>query len=131
MPSKIDHIGLVAPRDKFDEVVAWYKKVLAPLKYDELRRYPGVVGLGADGIPDFWITARDGPLQSGIHLAFQAPDHATVDAFYNAAIEAGSTDNGKPGLRPQYHPNYYAAFVVDPLGNNFELVHHGNCNNNQ
>jgi hypothetical protein len=49
-------------------------------------------------------------------------DHATVDAFYNAAIEAGSTDNGKPGLRPQYHPNYYAAFVVDPLGNNFELV---------
>jgi lactoylglutathione lyase len=127
MPSKIDHIGLGAPRDKFDDVVAWYTKVLAPLKYDEVKRFPGVVGLGADGIPDFWIAARDGPSQLGIHLAFRAPDQATVDAFYKAAIEAGGTSNGQPGLRPHYHPNYYCAYVVDPLGNNLELVHHGSC----
>jgi len=127
MPSKIDHIGLGAPRDKFDDVVAWYIKALAPLKYDEVKRFPGVVGLGADGIPDFWIATRDGPSQLGIHLAFRAPDRATVDAFYKAAIDAGGTDNGQPGLRPHYHPNYYCAYVTDPLGNNLELVHHGSC----
>ena len=59
-----------------------------------------------------------------VHLAFQAPDRATVDRFHSAAIAAGGTDNGKPGLRP-YHPNYYGAFVLDPDGNNIEAVYHG------
>jgi hypothetical protein len=86
MPSKIDHIGLGAPRDKFDDVVAWYTKVLAPLKYDEVKRFPGVVGLGADGIPDFWIAARDGPSQLGIHLAFRAPGGLCFEYEYYALL---------------------------------------------
>jgi catechol 2,3-dioxygenase-like lactoylglutathione lyase family enzyme len=66
----------------------------------------------------------DGPATTGLHLAFQAPDTTAVDAFHSAALEAGGRDNGAPGERP-YHPGYYAAYVLDPDGNNVEAVYHG------
>ncbi len=72
---------------------------------------------------EFWVDKAEGPV-SRVHLAFQAADRATVDAFQKAALAAGGRDNGRPGERP-YHPGYYGAFVLDPDGNNIEAVHHG------
>ena len=63
-------------------------------------------------------------LQTGAHIAFAAPDRATVDRFYEEAVAAGGRDNGRPGIRPNYHPNYYGAFVLDPDGHNIEAVCH-------
>jgi catechol 2,3-dioxygenase-like lactoylglutathione lyase family enzyme len=96
----------------------------------------GVLGIPLGGEADdyFWADelfvstadskAAQGKLTGRHHLAFQARDRATVDAFYEKTIAAGGTDNGKPGERP-YHPGYYAAFVTDPDGNNIEAVYHG------
>ncbi len=69
----------------------------------------------------FWIGQSEEPI-TGAHVAFAAPTRAVVDAFHNAAISAGAMDNGKPGLRPHYHPDYYGAFVLDPDGHNIEAV---------
>ena len=77
----------------------------------------------ANGKPDLWI-GGEGGLQRPIHIAIAAPNRAAVDAFYRAAIAAGGKDHGAPGLRPHYHPNYYAAFVLDPDGHNIEAVCH-------
>jgi len=86
--------------------------------------YEGV-GFGSPGKPDFWISKTLENRASGpVHVAFSAPDRATVDAFYFAAMRAGGRDNGAPGLRPHYHPSYYAAFVLDPDGVNIEAVCH-------
>ena len=92
------------------------------------------VPLGGESEKHFWadelfVSAPDSPAAAGvttgrIHVAFQAKDRATVDRFHAAAIAAGGKDNGAPGERP-YHPGYYAAFVLDPDGNNVEVVHHG------
>ena len=92
------------------------------------------VPMGGSGDDYFWadelfISTPDSAAAQGSptgrnHIAFQARDRATVDAFYRAALAHGGTDNGKPGERP-YHPGYYAAFVLDPAGNNIEAVHHG------
>jgi catechol 2,3-dioxygenase-like lactoylglutathione lyase family enzyme len=73
--------------------------------------------------PDFWI-GGEGRLNRPLHVALTAKDRASVDAFYHAAIAAGGKDNGSPGPRPHYHPNYYAAFVFDPDGHNIEAVCH-------
>jgi catechol 2,3-dioxygenase-like lactoylglutathione lyase family enzyme len=75
------------------------------------------------GADEFWVDMADGPI-SQVHLAFQARDHDAVDRFHAAALAAGGTDNGGPGERA-YHPGYYAAFVLDPDGNNIEAVYHG------
>ncbi|MFQ6776928.1 VOC family protein [Cereibacter sphaeroides] len=80
------------------------------------------------------VSAADSPTSSGEltgrhHLAFQAKDRETVDAFYSAALENGGRDNGAPGLRA-YHPGYYAAFVLDPDGNNIEAVYQGDATRN-
>ena len=97
----------------------FYKAVLTAL---------GFVDAVAEG-PDYfsadelWIDQAAGPL-SQVHLAFQAPDHGAVERFFAAAIAAGGKDNGAPGERP-YHPGYYAAYVLDPDGNNIEAVYHG------
>jgi catechol 2,3-dioxygenase-like lactoylglutathione lyase family enzyme len=89
-----------------------------------LKAYPGqAYGLGADAKPDFWITAG-GPTSPRVHVAFVAKDRATVDAFHRAALAAGGTDHGAPGLREHYHPGYYGAFVLDPDGHNVEAVCH-------
>jgi len=118
----IDHIHLVV-RD-LDAARRFYEAVF------------GVLGipLGGSGADYFWADelfvstpdseAAQGQLTGRHHLAFQAQDRATVDAFHRAALEAGGRDNGAPGERP-YHPGYYGAFVLDPDGNNIEAVHHG------
>ncbi|WP_313351891.1 VOC family protein, partial [Paracoccus sp. (in: a-proteobacteria)] len=82
------------------------------------------LGYGRDGKPFFWIGSGRVAV-AATHVALSAPDRATVDAFHAAALAAGGRDNGAPGLRPDYHPGYYAAFVLDPDGNNIEAVHHG------
>ncbi len=88
----------------------------------------GMADAGADhpdhfAADELWIDMAPGPV-SRVHLAFQAPDHDAVERFYAAALAAGGKDNGAPGERP-YHPGYYAAFVLDPDGNNIEAVYHG------
>jgi predicted lactoylglutathione lyase len=80
-------------------------------------------GFGVGGKPDFWI-GGEGGLDRAMHIAITAKDRATVDAFHQAAIAAGGTDNGAPGLRAHYHPDYYAAFVLDPDRHNIEAVCH-------
>jgi predicted lactoylglutathione lyase len=81
------------------------------------------LGYGPDGHPQFWI--GDGDVKGDrVHVAFAAKSRAVVDAFYQAAIAAGGKDNGAPGIRAHYHPNYYGAFVLDPDGHNIEAVCH-------
>ncbi|RWF46405.1 MAG: VOC family protein [Mesorhizobium sp.] len=104
--------------------------------YEAVFRVLGVP-IGGTGEDYFWADelfissadsrAAQGKLTGRHHLAFQARDHAMVDAFHKAGLAAGGTDNGAPGERP-YHPGYYAAFVLDPDGNNIEAVHHGPAN---
>lgn len=100
---------------------AFYEAALAPLGYSALMAFPGAVGMGANGKPDLWLA--QGAL-TPFHLAIAAPNRAAVDAFYQAAMAAGAQDNGAPGPRPQYHPGYYGAFVIDPDGYNLEAVCH-------
>ena len=113
----LDHIGLRTAQ--FDTLLAFYKAVLAPLNYTVMMQYPGAAGFGRE-YPDFWIGADDKG-GSNVHLAFKADDHAVVDAVHAAALASGGRDNGAPGKR-DYTPTYYAAFVIDPDGNNFEVV---------
>jgi catechol 2,3-dioxygenase-like lactoylglutathione lyase family enzyme len=124
----IDHIAF--PVGDIAKSTAFYLKALAPLGIEiimevsaEETGHGASVGFGANRKPFFWI--GEGPLpQSHLHVAFAAQNRAEVDAFYRAAMEAGATDNGMPGLRPDYHANYYGAFVLDPEGNNIEAVCH-------
>ena len=119
----IDHIQLVV-RD-IEASRRFYKAVFAVLE----------IPIGGDEKDFFWadelfVSTADsqaalGKLTGRHHLAFQARDRAMVDAFYAAGLESGGVDNGKPGERPHYHPGYYAAFLLDPDGNNIEAVFHG------
>ena len=117
----VDHVRLrVADVERSRR---FYEAALAPLSYRVvLEPAPGVVGMGS-GMPDFWL--EPGEPSGPLHLAFRAEDSGVVEAFHRAALQAGGTDNGGPGLRPQYHPDYYGAFVIDPDGNNVEAVTHG------
>ena len=108
----------------FEVAKRFYLGALEPLGYRVVYEEPGALAYLADahGL-DFGI-GRRGPV-GGAHVAFHCGDRALVDAFYEAALAAGGTDNGPPGLRSQYAPDYYAAYVHDPDGNNIEAVHHG------
>ena len=124
----IDHTGVSV--SNFHKAKAFYEKALAPIGYALIMELPAsvtgsadVAGFGEPPKPDFWI-ASGGPNKPPVHIAFRVSSRATVDAFYRAAIAAGGTDNGPPGLRPHYHPNYYGAFVRDPDGHNIEAVCH-------
>ncbi|MDC8785347.1 VOC family protein [Roseateles koreensis] len=124
----IDHTGLVV--SDFDKSRAFYVQALAPIGYALLMELPAsvtghtdVAGFGEAPKPDFWIS-RGQANKPPIHIAFRVMSRAVVDAFYQAALAAGGTDNGLPGLRPHYHPNYYGAFVLDPDGHNIEAVCH-------
>ena len=97
----------------------FYSKALAPLGYSLVFEVEGFLGFGDAGAPNFGVVQR-GPVGGG-HVAF-ATDRASVDAFHAAAMAAGGTDNGAPGLRSHYHEHYYAAFVRDADGNNIEAV---------
>ena len=101
----------------------FYDEVLALFGYRAVYEEDGALAYFADaGGLDFGIGRRD-PV-GGAHVAFECDDRASVDAFYAAAMGAGGADNGAPGLRPQYAPDYYAAYVFDPDGNNIEAVCH-------
>jgi catechol 2,3-dioxygenase-like lactoylglutathione lyase family enzyme len=124
----IDHTG-VAVSDP-TKSRAFYEQALAPLGYKLLMEIPKqftggkvVLGFGEPDKPDFWINEGT-PQTPPIHVAFRAKTRAEVDAFYKAALAAGGRDNGAPGPRPHYHPNYYGAFVLDPDGHNIEAVCH-------
>ena len=118
----IDHVSVKTSNQSTSR--RFYEKALAPLGYQVLMDFQDgqVVGMGIGRKPDFWFAA--GEPSGPVHLAFSAPDRATVDAFYAAALAAGGKDNGAPGLRAEYHPGYYGAFVIDPDGNNVEAVFH-------
>ena len=117
----IDHITLHVT--DIAKSRAFYTQALAPLGYALVMDFGHACGLGVKGKPDFWL-AGGVATEPQFHVAFHAANRAAVDTFYAAAIAAGATDNGAPGLRPQYHPNYYGAFVLDPDGQNIEAVCH-------
>lgn len=116
----IDH-AVIAVAD-LDRSRAFYERALAPLGVTVLYARPDRVGLG-DTRLFFFLTVGQRP-SGPVHLAFAAPHRAACDAFHAAALAAGGIDNGPPGLRPQYHPAYYGAFVLDPDGNNVEACCH-------
>jgi catechol 2,3-dioxygenase-like lactoylglutathione lyase family enzyme len=130
----IDHLSL--PVSDYQRSRAFYDKALAALGYKmakEIIDQPDFVaaGYGAPGEaePPFWIGAPRLPgvppvTPQGQHIAFAASSQAAVDAFHREALAAGGRDNGAPGLRPHYHANYYAAFVLDPDGHRLEAVCH-------
>lgn len=117
----IDHIGIEVA--DYNGSKGFFTASLAPLGYEIVMEWGGWCGLGHDGKPDFWIHGTT-PTKPGMHIAFASPDRKTVDAFYAAAIKAGARDNGAPGIRAHYHPNYYGAFVIAPDGHNIEAVCH-------
>ncbi|MDX2165375.1 MAG: VOC family protein [Gammaproteobacteria bacterium] len=117
----LDHIGL----DVSDIIKskAFYLAALKPLGFELFMEWEKWVGFSVNGKPYLWL--RDGTTTSpGIHIAFTAKDRKAVDAFYKAALTAGGKDNGAPGVREIFHPNYYAAFILDPNGHNIEAVCH-------
>ena len=116
----LDHVSLRV--QDFPRALAFYRAALAAIGYRVATEFPDAAGLGEPGKTDLWITLTDKPLLPA-HIAFRT-DRARVDAFHAAALAAGGTDNGAPGVRADYHPHYYAAFVIDPEGNNIEVVCH-------
>jgi catechol 2,3-dioxygenase-like lactoylglutathione lyase family enzyme len=128
----IDHTGVIV--SDFSKSKAFYTAALDAIGLALLKEFPAsvtgntdVAGYGAPATsslgasPEFWL-AHGKPGAMPIHVAFRVSSRTLVDAFYNAAIAAGGRDNGAPGLRPQYQPNYYGAFVLDPDGHNIEAV---------
>ena len=118
MSASIDHIGLNVT--DYDKAKAFYIAALLPLGITAMADYGTVIGMGGD-FPFLWISAGS---PGHVHLAFRADDRKAVDAFYAAAIKVGGKDNGRPGLRTEYHENYYGAFVLDADGHNIEAVCH-------
>lgn len=115
-----DHIGItVADLGKSRR---FYEAALSPLGYRVAYEDAATIGLGKDGTPALWLS--QGKAGGPVHVALSAPDRRAIGAFHEAALAAGGRDNGGPGPRPQYHATYYAAFALDPDGNNVEAVCH-------
>jgi len=124
----IDHVGITV--SDFEKSKLFYSKALASIGYSMLMEITAAMtgskdfaGFGVQPKPDFWIGSGV-PNVPPVHIAFRASNRAVVDAFYEAALAAGARDNGAPGIRSHYHPNYYSAFVLDPDGHNVEVVCH-------
>lgn len=117
----LDH--LVLKVTDYEKSSRFYKEALAPLGYEVIMELEAGVGFGMQGKPYFWVTGGERH-PSGLHIAFASPNRKLVDAFHAAALKAGGRDNGPPGIRAHYHPDYYGAFVFDPDGNNIEAVCH-------
>jgi catechol 2,3-dioxygenase-like lactoylglutathione lyase family enzyme len=125
----LDHIGFTV-RD-VARSRAFYERALAPLGIKVVMEVTpeetggdSYLGFGEGQKPYFWVGSGPHNLAGRLHVAFAAPDRASVDAFYAAAMAAGGTDNGAPGIRAHYHPDYYGAFVLDLDGHNIEAVCH-------
>lgn len=117
----IDHVSL--PVQDLVRSRRLYETMLASIGYSLVMEHEiSGVGFGVRGKPTFWL--RSGGGSSSVHVAFAVSTHSAVDAFYASAIHAGAACNGKPGVRSEYHPTYYGAFVLDPDGNNIEAVCH-------
>ncbi|KAK1216038.1 hypothetical protein PQX77_021340 [Marasmius sp. AFHP31] len=128
-----DHCVITVPMSDHAAVVAWYEAALKPLGYTkaftfglangESVGFSNTMAENPDtGYPDWWVTGQSNGEPSKSHYAFAAKDRGLVDAFHKAAVAAGGKDNGAPGVRAQYHANYYAAYVFDPVGNNIEVI---------
>ena len=115
----IDHIGLRTKQ--LGALTSFYERALAPLGYAKLSTYEGGAGFGTKDSLQLWL-AESGDATSSVHVGLSAPSRKAVDEFHAAALAAGGRDNGKPGLRPDYGAGYYAAFVIDPDGNNLEAL---------
>lgn len=116
-----DHVGFGVTN--LAQSKGFFVRALQPLGVAVVMEGPWGVGMGQKDKPSLWLhetSAKPTPL----HLAFTAANRAQVDAFYREALAAGGRDNGAPGLRPHYHPNYYGAFVIGPDGHNVEAVCH-------
>ena len=117
----IDHV--TANVGDLQSAKEFYGRALEPLGYTLQMEFESAAGFGAaEGLPDFWLTSDEE--RGATHVAFSAPDRASVDRFHETALAAGGRDNGAPGVRPHYHEAYYAAFVHDADGNNIEAVCH-------
>jgi catechol 2,3-dioxygenase-like lactoylglutathione lyase family enzyme len=119
-----DHIGIEVA--DYARSKAFYSAALAPLGIALVMEGEGWAGFGSADLqrnPSFWIHRASGP-KSPMHVAFRSETRRGVRAFWDAALAAGGRDNGAPGIRAQYHPTYYGAFVIDPDGYNIEAVCH-------
>lgn len=118
----IDHTTIHV--NDIEESKKFYTAALAPLKYEVVMDFPDMkaAGLGVAGKMDTWLHGHG--CEQTIHIAWQAENRAQVDDFYESALAAGGKDNGAPGVREMYHPNYYGAFIIDPNGHNIEVVCH-------
>jgi catechol 2,3-dioxygenase-like lactoylglutathione lyase family enzyme len=117
----IDHVSIYV--DDLAKAKAFYVAATAPLGYSVILEFPHAIGLGIAPKPDLWLIGS-GPRPGGQHVSIRASGRAAVRAFHEAALAAGGKDNGAPGVRAHYHPNYFGAFVLDPAGNNLEAVCH-------
>jgi catechol 2,3-dioxygenase-like lactoylglutathione lyase family enzyme len=115
-----DHIGLKV--SDIDASVRFYEAALKPLGHEVASRDESSAGLDPAGAPALWLLHEKGSARRGTHVAFRANDRAAVDRFHREGLKAGGRDNGAPGLRKDYSPTYYAAFLFDPDGNNVEAV---------
>jgi catechol 2,3-dioxygenase-like lactoylglutathione lyase family enzyme len=115
-----DHIGIKVAN--LDVSVRFYSAALAPLGYVLCSKDDSGAGFGPKGEPALWLYRHPGLKSDGAHIAFRAPDHAAIQKFHAEGIKAGGRDNGAAGPRADYSPTYYAAFLIDPDGNNVEAV---------
>jgi catechol 2,3-dioxygenase-like lactoylglutathione lyase family enzyme len=119
----LDHAGFAV--SDYERSKAFYAQALAPLGITLLMEpMSQAAGFGKDGKPFFWVEMRGAAVTGRLHIAFRVDSRAEVDAFHAAALEAGGTDNGAPGVRAIYHPHYYGGYVLDPDGHNIEAVCH-------
>jgi catechol 2,3-dioxygenase-like lactoylglutathione lyase family enzyme len=118
MSASLDHVGINVT--DYAKSKAFYAAALKPLNMTAMMEFGDVAGFGEDR-PFLWVSKGN---PGHAHVAIAAASRAMVDAFHAAALKAGGTDNGKPGLRPEYHQHYYGAFVLDPDGHNIEAVCH-------
>jgi len=126
----LDHIGINV--SDYARSKSFYEKALGPLGITAVMEFGKACGFGRAGKPDFWIGEGATSFQkpehlkviTPIHVCFVARSRTEVDAFHKAALAAGGKDNGGPGIRAEYHPSYYGAFVLDPDGHNVEAVIH-------
>ena len=117
----IDQVGISV--SNYDRAKEYYRKILATLGYQLIEETKGWAGFGKDNLPQFWIGEGD-RVNNPTHVAFVAENREQVELFYDAAIDTGAKDNGKPKIRQEYHYYYYGAFVIDPDGHHIGAVCH-------